>query len=92
MSYNEDFKKVLLAEPHVILGKKGITDEFIQQVNILLKRYKIIKVKALKSFATKKTDMKKIAIQVSQATNSSLLDVRGFKFIISKDPIKNKFM
>jgi RNA-binding protein len=90
MSYNEDFKKALLAEPHVILGKKGITDDFIQHVNVLLKRYKIIKVKALKSIATKNT-VKKIAIQVSQATDSNLLDVRGFKFIISKDPIKNKF-
>jgi len=90
MSYNEDFKKVLLAEPHVILGKKGITEEFIQQINALLKRYKIIKVKALKSIATKNT-VKKIAIQVSQATNSKLLDVRGFKFIISQDPNKNKF-
>ncbi|HEY0090510.1 MAG TPA: YhbY family RNA-binding protein [Candidatus Lokiarchaeia archaeon] len=90
MSYNEDFKKVLLTEPHAILGKNGITEEFIQHINILLKRYKIIKVKALKSIATKKT-MEEIAAQVSKATNSKLLDIRGFKFIISQDPNKNKF-
>jgi len=89
MVYSEDFKRVLLSEPHVILGKKGITDEFISHINKLLKRYKIIKIKALKTVANK-SNIKEIAKSVADATESYLLDVRGLKFIISKDKMKRK--
>ena len=83
MGYTEEFKKVLLGDPHAILGKNGITDDFIDHILKLLKRYKIIKIKALKTIATK-SNIKQIANQVSKATNSHLLDVRGKTFIISK--------
>ena len=89
MVYSEDFKRVLLSEPHVILGKKGITDEFISHINKLLKRYKIIKIKALKTVANK-SNIKEIAKSVADATESYLLDVRGLKFIISKNKMKRK--
>ena len=88
MDYTEVFKKVLLEEPHCILGKKGITEEFVTHVNTLLKRYKVIKVKALKSVATK-SNIKDIAIQVSERSNSYLLDLRGKTFILSKKQIEN---
>jgi RNA-binding protein YhbY len=80
---------VLLADPHAILGKNGITDEFIKHIMKLLKRYRIIKIKALKSVATK-SNIKQIAKQVSEATQSYLLDVRGKTFIISKHEINTK--
>jgi len=86
----EVYKKVLLGEPHCILGKKcssGITEEFIVHVLNLLKRYRIIKVKALKSVANK-ANIKDIANQVSERSNSYLLDLRGRTFILSKKPIK----
>ena len=85
----DEFKKVLLSPPHCILGKKGITDEFIAHVRQLLKRYKIIKIKILKSIATK-SNIKSIADQISQATDSHVLDVRGKTIIISKRQIKKK--
>jgi len=84
------FKKVLLGEPHGIIGKKcssGITEEFINHVVSLLKRYRIIKVKALKSVANK-SNIKDIASQVSERSHSYLLDLRGRTFILSKKPIK----
>ena len=83
MDYTEDFKKVLLSEPHEILGKKGITQEFVNHTIKLLKRYKIIKIKALKSIANK-SNIKEIASQIADLTESNLLDVRGFTFIVSK--------
>ena len=89
MGYDENFRKVLLGEPHVILGKKGITEEFANHLIKLLKRYKIIKIKALKSVADK-SNINKIANQITGATNSYLLDLRGFTFIISKNQIKKK--
>jgi len=49
MSYSKEFKQVLLNDPHCILGKKGITDEFVDYLNKLLRRNKIIKIKDLKN-------------------------------------------
>ncbi len=89
MDFQKDFQKVLLSKPHVILGKKGITDEFIKHVLKLLKKYKIIKIKVLKSIAYN-SNIKEIANQISKETNSYLIDVRGKKFILSKYPIKKK--
>jgi RNA-binding protein len=89
MGYTEDFLKVLLSEPHIILGKKGITNEFLNHTMKLLKRYKTIKIKALKSFANK-SNIKNIALQVTKDTKSYLLDLRGFTFIISRDNNKKK--
>lgn len=89
MVYTKEFKKILLSDPIAILGKKGITDEFINHINNLLNRYKIIKIKALKTVANK-SNIKKIAKNVAADTESYLLDVRGLKFILSKIPIKKK--
>ena len=87
MDYQKEFKKALLSKPHCTLGKQGITEEFILHVSKLLKRYKIIKIKALKTIASK-SNIKDIAIEISKLTNSYLLDVRGKIFILSLNPIK----
>lgn len=87
MDYHEEFKKVLLGDPHCILGKKGSTLEFLEHVSKLLKRYKIIKIKALKSIA-ENTPVKALAEDITEKTQSYLIDVRGKTFIISKNPIK----
>lgn len=83
MDYQEKFKKVQLSQPHCILGKKGITEDFIQHVASLLKRYKIIKIKALKSIANR-SNIHSIASQITEKTNSFLLDIRGRMIIVSK--------
>jgi len=87
MDYQKEFKKALLSQPRCTLGKRGITKEFILHVTKLLKRYKIIKVKTLKTIASK-SNIKDIAIEISKLTNSYLLDVRGKIFILSLNPIK----
>jgi len=89
MSQQEEFRKVLLSSPHAICGKQGLTDEFLAHVQRLLKRYKIIKIKILKSVANK-SNIKNIADQISQATDSHVLDVRGKTIIVSKHQIKKK--
>jgi len=87
MDYQKEFRKVLLSQPHCILGKSGITNEFISHVAKLLKRYKIIKIKALKTIATK-LNIKDLATEISQLTNSHLLDSRGRTFILSLQSTK----
>jgi RNA-binding protein YhbY len=89
MGYDENFKKVLLGEPHAILGKNGITEEFIAHILKLLKRFKIIKIKALKTVATK-SNIKELAYKLCTSTDSYLLDIRGKTFIISKYQINKK--
>ena len=77
-----EFKKVQLSSPHAILGKKGLTEDFLAHVQKLLKRYKTIKIKVLKSVATK-SNIANFADKISQATNSHVLDVRGKMIVIS---------
>ncbi len=87
MTYQNEFKKVLLSSPHAICGKQGLTDEFLTHVQKLLKRYKIIKIKILKSIATK-SNIAGFADKISQATNSYVVDVRGKMIVISVNEIK----
>ena len=87
MSNQNEFKKVQLSSPHAILGKKGLTDDFLAHVQKLLKRYKTIKIKVLKSVATK-SNITSFAGQISQATNSYVLDVRGKMIVISVHELK----
>ena len=88
MDYQKEFKKTLLEKkPHCTLGKLGLTEEFILHVTKLLKRYKIIKIKALKTIASK-SNIDSIADEISKLTSSYLLDVRGKIFILSLKPIK----
>ena len=89
MGYSKKFKQVLLNDPHCILGKKGITDEFVDYLNKLLRRNKIIKIKALSSIANK-LNIKELANKIAEKTNSYLLDVRGKIIIISKTQIDKR--
>ena len=84
MDYQEQYKKVLLSAPHCILGKKGITKEFIEHVATLLKRNKIIKIKALKTIGTKE-NITVLANHISKSTNSKILDIRGKMIILEKN-------
>ena len=83
MDYQDEYKRALLSPPHCNLGKKGISGEFITHVSKLLKKYKIIKIKVLKS-ALSQSNVKDLAEQISKETNSHLIDVRGRMLIISK--------
>jgi RNA-binding protein YhbY len=87
LSYQKEFKKALISQPHCILGKKGPNSKFIDHVNLLLKRYKTIKIKALKS-GIPNSNIKELANEISKRTNSYLLDVRGKIFILSLYDIK----
>ena len=87
MSNQNEFKKVLLSSPHAICGRRGITDDFLAHVQKLLKRYKTIKIKVLKSVATK-SNITNFADKISQATNSHVLDVRGKMIVISLHEIQ----
>lgn len=83
MDYQDEYKRALLSPPHCNLGKKGISDEFTTHVAKLLKKYKIIKIKVLKS-ALSQSNISDLAEQIANATYSHILDTRGRTIIISK--------
>jgi len=87
MITKDEFNKVLLTQPLCILGKLGITDDFLKHVTILLRRNKAIKIKALKTIATR-ANIKDLAKEIADKTYTYLLDIRGKTIIISKYPLE----
>jgi RNA-binding protein len=83
MDYQDKYKRALLSPPHCNLGKKGISEEFVTHVSKLLKKYKIVKIKVLKS-AISQSNVKDLAEQISKETNSHLIEIRGRTIIITK--------
>jgi len=88
MDYENEYKMAQLSPPHCNLGKKGISDEFVTHMVKLLKKYKIIKIKVLKS-ALIESNVKDLAAHIAKATDSHIYDIRGRIVIISKLPPKN---
>ncbi|TFF94526.1 MAG: RNA-binding protein [Promethearchaeota archaeon] len=86
MISKEKFKSKLLDPPDCILGKRGISNEFLEHVRALIKQNKIIKVKALKSIA-KTHDIEELAHKLAEKTDTLLVDMRGKTFILSKYPV-----
>jgi len=68
-------------EPVVIIGKKGLTMETVQQIKQVLKKKQVIKVKFLRSYLAKKLDdklsRKEIAQEIANSCNAILVDHVG---------------
>jgi RNA-binding protein len=62
--------------PILNIGKNGITDTLIEELNKQIKAKRLVKVRVLKS-AEEGKDLKTIADELAEATRSTLIDVRG---------------
>jgi RNA-binding protein len=62
--------------PILNVGKNGITETLIEELNKQIKANRLVKVKVLKS-AEEGKDLKTIADELAEATRSTLIDVRG---------------
>ncbi|HOW15093.1 MAG: YhbY family RNA-binding protein [Methanosarcina sp.] len=62
--------------PVLNVGKNGITETLIEELNKQIKANRLVKVKVLKS-AEEGKDLKTIADELAEATRSTLIDVRG---------------
>lgn len=75
-------KRELSAEkPRVWIGKNGISQEVIAEVDDQLERTDMIKVRILKS-ALEGNDAKAISKKIAQQTGSALVEVRGHTFML----------
>ena len=65
------------------LGKNGITDTFIESVDKYLEVHEIIKLKT--SIAGNKDEVTFYAQEVASKTNSKILEVKGFTFVLVRE-------
>ena len=65
-----------LIDPILKIGKNGVTDTLIEELNKQIKAKKLVKVRVLKS-AEEGQDLKSIAEKIASATRSILIEVRG---------------
>jgi RNA-binding protein len=63
--------------PILNIGKNGVTDTLIEELNKQIKAYRLVKVRVLKSAEEGGKDVKAIAEEIAVATRSTLIEVRG---------------
>jgi len=81
-------KHELSAEKPVIwIGKHGVSQEILAEINGQLERTEIVKIKILKT-AIEGNDARAVADETAQQTKSLLVEVRGHTFILYRK--KNK--
>lgn len=73
--------KVRLEPPKVRIGKNGITEGIIREVENVLKKDRAVKIKCLKVIPTDVA--RDIGKNIAQLTNSEIVDVRGKTIILA---------
>jgi len=69
----------------VRIGKKGLTDEVINEIKRRLKDHKVVKVK----IGIEVEDRREFAKKVAGLAGAKLIEVRGFTFILAKKDDSN---
>jgi RNA-binding protein len=62
------------------IGKKGITEGIVSEVNAILTKDRVIKIKCLKVVPSE--GIRAIAENIAELTNSKVIEVRGKTFIL----------
>ena len=65
------------------VGKKGLTDGLIKEINLQLEKRGMVKVKMLRSFRNK--DKKELVEEIRAKVNGKLVDFRGFVLTFEKE-------
>ena len=70
-----------LIEPSVAVGKNGVTEKIIEEIENQLKRKRIIKIKL---HGQSKLSRLEVARELATRTNAKLIDVRGFTVVLTR--------
>ena len=65
------------------IGKNGITESFIEELNKQLKKRKIVKIKLLRSFL-EDNDRTEVALKLSNETKAAIVSLTGFALVLRK--------
>ncbi|WP_462420669.1 ribosome assembly RNA-binding protein YhbY [Salinicoccus sp. Marseille-QA3877] len=69
------------------VGKNGVTDNFIEQINDVLEKRELIKISVLQNCLEDKDD---IAEDISKSTDSNIVNIIGNTIIIYRESKSNK--
>ncbi len=77
--------RVVHGEPRVRIGKSGIHDGVVQEIERWLKEEGIVKVRVMKSYLRSTgASTEQIASEVAKLTKASLVTVRGHVFVLRR--------
>lgn len=74
-------------DPLFQLGKSGLTENFIKQIDVALETREIVKVKILKNSDLDPTE---VANQIADELNAEFVQSMGSKFVIYRESKENK--
>lgn len=74
-------------KPIFQIGKNGVTDNFIDQINDVLEKRELIKISILQNCLEDKDE---IANDISEQTNSHIVTIIGNTIILYKESVSNK--
>ncbi len=62
------------------VGKKGVNDNLIREINAILEKKGIVRVRMLRNFRSSSdvADRKELARKIAENVNGNLIDLRGF--------------
>ncbi len=62
------------------VGKKGVNDNLIREINAILEKKGIVRVRMLRNFRSGSdvADRKELARKIAENVNGNLIDLRGF--------------
>ncbi len=82
-SLKERVKRAHHERADVIIGKKGVTEEVLKEIDRRLELKEVVKVKMLRTAVMKEgADRREIARKVAEALGAKLMGVRGRTFVL----------
>ncbi|MHA1953189.1 MAG: YhbY family RNA-binding protein [Candidatus Heimdallarchaeaceae archaeon] len=70
------------------IGKRGITEGIISEVEVILKKDQVVKIKCLKIVPTE--GIRAIADNIANLTHSNVVEIRGKTFILANRTLSYK--
>lgn len=67
----------------ILIGKSGVSEQLLKEINRQLEKNKMVKVKVLKT-ALIDNEIKQLTQKIAEQTNASLVETRGHTFILYK--------
>jgi len=84
--------RVLHGRPQLRIGKSGIHDGIIEEIDRRLKESEVIKIRVLKSYLTSSgSDVRYIAGEVAKLVKADVVTVRGHVFILQRKTVKRRY-
>ena len=85
----KEFRIRMQGPTDIQIGKAGLTSQLTYQINILLKRYSLVKIRVLRN-APPEQDTQELADASATSTNSQVGIVRGNCFLLYTKNWKNR--